>query len=174
MVSDNKRMEVDDDNYFQPPKQTWRNDQENAGKQFGRMIDELRLAIPRIIEPFQRPPNVAMFKQYAQGVQGAQNNIKTLREQWKSPDVQVVFEHTRKSLAAGSDLSPSKSEPAHGWVEREKRDGNTTATDHSEKSEDDVIFPTEEEKLQLVASFQMANPGIKLVTHDDGRTISVQ
>lgn len=136
-------------------------------------IDGLRLAIPRIVEPFQRPPSAGMFKQYAQGVQGSQQDIKTLHEQWRSPEIQAVFEYTRKGLLANSDLSASRSMPAHGWTEREKKQHNIAKGNHSDSTEDGGATLSNEDVARIVADFEKSKPSIKLETQDDNRTISV-
>lgn len=136
-------------------------------------IDDLRLTIPRIVEPFHRPPSAGMFKQYAQGVQGSQQDIKTLQEQWRSPEIQAVFEHTRRSLLANSDLSASRSMPAHGWTEREKKQHNIAKGNHSESTEDGSATLFNEDFARIVADFEKSKPSIKLETQDDNRTISV-
>jgi hypothetical protein len=136
-------------------------------------IDDLRLAIPRIVEPFQQPPSAGMFKQYAQGVQGSQQDIKTLHEQWRSPEIQAVFERIRKSLVANSDLSASRSMPAHGWIEREKKQHNITKGCDSESMDDGSAALSNEDVARIVADFERSKPNIKLETQDDNRRISV-
>jgi hypothetical protein len=137
-------------------------------------IDDLRLAIPRIIEPFQRPPSAGMFNQYAQGVQGCQNDIKSLHGQWRSPEIQAMFEHTRKSLAANTDLSASSAMPAHGWTEREKKERESQKNNCSESTDDGSTALTDDDVARIVTDFQKSNPSMKLEMSDDGRTMTVR
>jgi hypothetical protein len=133
----------------------------------------LRLAIPRIVEPFQRPSTPGTFKLYAQGVLGSQDDIKSLNEQWKKTETQSTFEHTRKSLAANSDLSASRSIPRHGWTEREKKERDSKESNHIESTDESSASLTDEDISRMVVEFQKAHPTIKLETQDDNRAISV-
>jgi hypothetical protein len=136
-------------------------------------IDDLRLAIPRIIEPFQQPPSSGMFQQYAQGVRGSQNGIETLHEQWRSTEITDTFEHTRKSLAANADLSASRSIPRHGWTERERKGRGPHKTSQSESMEESNATLTEDDIAQIITDFQKSHPNIKLEYQDEKHTISV-
>jgi hypothetical protein len=137
-------------------------------------INDLRLAIPRIIEPFQRPSTPATFKLYAQGVLGSQDNVKSLNQKWRDTDMQLVFERTKKSLAANTDLSASMSIPSHGWTEREKKARDANDSSRSESMEDSGTGLTEEEVASLLGEFQRTYPTIKTETQDDNRTILVR
>jgi hypothetical protein len=137
-------------------------------------IDDLRLAIPRIIEPFQQPPSSGMFKEYAQGVRGSQNGIKTLHEQWRSAGITNTFEHTRKSLAANADLSASRSIPRHGWTERERKGRGTHKTSQSESNEESNTTLTDDDIARIITDFQKSHPNIKLEYQDEKHTISVR
>ncbi|KAF2828356.1 hypothetical protein CC86DRAFT_192264 [Ophiobolus disseminans] len=135
-------------------------------------IDDLRLALPRVIEPFHQPPNPRMFKLYVQGVVGSQNGIKTLREEWKSSETQTMFEHTKKSLTANPDLSASTSIPSHGWTERERKERESRKNKHDESS--DEVTLTNEEVTRLISEVQKAWPNLHVDTRDDNHIISVQ
>lgn len=138
-------------------------------------IDDLRLAIPRIIEPFHRAPNPSTFKLYSQGVIGSQNGIKALNDRWRGSEVQEILAHTRKSYEADSDLSTCISVPSYGWIERERRErelnkGNgerTTVDDHSDSLDDEGIS-------QIIAKIQEAHPLIKLESQDHHCSITVR
>lgn len=138
-------------------------------------MDNLRLAIPRIIEPFYRPPTPTTFKLYSQGVVGAQNGVKALSEQWRSPEVQETLRRAERSLAANADLSASVSLPSHGWVERERREREAKKglKKGRESVEDMGAVLGEADVLQIVAEFRKAHPNIRLDAQDDGRSISV-
>ncbi|KAF2133273.1 hypothetical protein P153DRAFT_381711 [Dothidotthia symphoricarpi CBS 119687] len=145
-------------------------------EQLQAQIDDLRLAIPRIIEPFQRPPNPSTFKLYSQGVIGSQNGIKSLSEQWKSPEIQGMYDHVRESLAANADLAASASLPSHGWVERERREREAKKgqAKRIEAVEEVGAVLTDEEISQIVVEFRKAHPNIRMDTQDDNRSILVQ
>jgi hypothetical protein len=136
-------------------------------------ITDLRSVIPRLVEPFQRPSNSATFKQYALGVLGSQEGIKSLNEHWKSPETRSIFEHTKKSLAANGDLSASQSIPPYGWIEREKKERDSKKSSRSESTDESSTSLTEEEISRIVVDFQKAYPNIKLETQDDNCKISV-
>ncbi|KAJ8117847.1 hypothetical protein OPT61_g1048 [Boeremia exigua] len=144
-------------------------------EQLQAQIDDLRLAIPRIIEPFHRPPNPSTFKLYSQGVIGSQNGIKALSDTWKTPEVQEMLAHTRKSYEANPDLSASTSVPSHGWIERERREresrksnGQHTATeDHTDRLTDEKIS-------RIVAEIKEAQPYLKLETQNNNNNIMIQ
>ncbi|KAJ4412277.1 hypothetical protein N0V91_000748 [Didymella pomorum] len=141
-------------------------------EQLQAQIDDLRLAIPRIIEPFHRPPNPSTFKLYSQGVIGSQNGIKALNEAWRSPEVQETLAHTKKSFDANSDLTACASVPSYGWIERERQEHeshkgpgeHTTVEDHSNRLDDETVSC-------IVAEFQGTQPNIKLQAQDDKRSI---
>lgn len=137
-------------------------------------IDNLRLAIPRIIEPFHRPTNPTTFKQYAQGVIGSQNGIKNLSEQWKSPEIQDTFDHIKKSFAANADLSACSSIPSYGWCERERHIRETKQSKKSDDAEDYNTSLTYEDVPRILVEFQKAHPKIKLETQEDNGSISVR
>ncbi|KAJ4377654.1 hypothetical protein N0V83_000482 [Neocucurbitaria cava] len=130
-------------------------------------IDDLRLAIPRIIEPFHRPSNPNTFRLYAQGVIGSQNSIKDLHDSWKHPEAQRTFEHVKKSYSANADLAASASIPSHGWAERERREGKSKKSDKSEGVEEISAAISEEDTTRIVEDVQKTFPGIKLETQDN-------
>jgi hypothetical protein len=136
-------------------------------------INHLRLAIPRVIESFSSPPNAGTYKLYAQGVLGSQNDIKALQEQWRNPETQNIFEHTKKSLSANADLSASASIPSHGWTEREKKERESKKSNGSESTDEGSTFLSDEEIALVVADFQKTYPNIKLDLQDENHTISV-
>ncbi|KAF3036054.1 hypothetical protein E8E12_005036 [Didymella heteroderae] len=141
-------------------------------EQLQAQIDDLRLAIPRIIEPFHRPPNPSTFKLYSQGVIGSQNGIKALNEAWRAPEVQDILAHTKKSFEANQDLAACASVPSYGWIERERREReshkgpgeNTAIEDHSTKLDDETIS-------RVIAEAEGTQPNIKLQAQNDNRCI---
>ncbi|KAF9697350.1 hypothetical protein EKO04_004859 [Ascochyta lentis] len=144
-------------------------------EQLQAQIDGLRLAIPSIIEPFHRPPIPATFKLYSQGVIGSQNGIKALNDRWKTPEVQGMLEHARKSYEANPDLSACTFVPAHGWVERERRENDARKGDGEQTSTEGQSDTLDDERISLVvAEVQKAHPSVKLETYDDNRGITTQ
>ncbi|KAF1842484.1 uncharacterized protein K460DRAFT_409892 [Cucurbitaria berberidis CBS 394.84] len=143
-------------------------------EQLQAQLDDLRLAIPRVIEPFQRPPNPATFKLYAQGVVGSQNDLKNLHEAWRSPETQRTLEQVKLSLTKNADLAASASIPSHGWVERERREGVLKKENRSETVEDFGNILTDEDIAGIVVGFQKTYTNIKLETRDENCSISTR
>lgn len=133
-------------------------------------IDDLRFAIPRVIEPFHQLMDATMYKQYQQGVEGSQESIKTLHEQWRKPETQEMFEHTRKSLASNNDLSASFSIPSYGWTERDRKERESRGSSRSERKNEDTL--TKEEVTQIISEVKDW-PNLKVETQEDNHTILV-
>ncbi|KAH8732250.1 mediator complex subunit 27-domain-containing protein [Phaeosphaeriaceae sp. PMI808] len=138
------------------------------------MINNLRTAIPRIIEPMHRPPSSSTFKLYAKAITGSQNDIKDLQAQWRSPETQNMFEYTRKSLSANPDLTASKSTPAHGWIERERKERESKKKNRRNSVDENSAIFTGDEIARIVVDFHKTHPSIKLDTQEDNRMISTQ
>ncbi|KAF1365287.1 hypothetical protein EJ07DRAFT_96182 [Lizonia empirigonia] len=144
-------------------------------EQLQAQIDDLRLVIPRVTEPFHRPPNPSTFKLYSQGVIGSQNGINALSDKWRSPEVQDILAHARKSYEANSDLSTCTSVPAYGWVERENRERGSLKGNREHVAVEDQIDSLDEERIsQIIAEVQEAHPNIKLELQDDGHSTRTQ
>ena len=139
-----------------------------------RQISDMRLAIPRIIEPFHRPRSSATYKLYADGVLGSQKNLDSLKSQWKSPEVQSTFEHAKQSLSANADLSESVSIPSHGWAERARKAKESTKSQGGENKEDTGAIVTDEDIERIVVEFRKAHPNLKVETHDEDRSIQTR
>lgn len=135
-------------------------------------VDNLRLAIPRIIEPFHRPANPLTFKLYAQGVIDSQTGVRNLNQEWRAPDTQDIFEHTKKSHAANADLSASTSIPDYGWIERERKNLKPQAGGQKE-SADAGLSLSGTDMAHIVEGFKTAHPNIKLDSQDENRLLSV-
>jgi hypothetical protein len=136
-------------------------------------IDDLRLAIPRIIEPIHRPLNASTFKLYSQGVIGSQNGIKALNQQWKAPEMQETFEHVKKSFSANADLSARTSVPSHGWVDKHRKAQELQKGQRDEGPEEAGTALTDEDFVRIVDEFHNTYPNIKLKTQEGNRTIAV-
>ncbi|KAJ4993029.1 hypothetical protein SVAN01_01381 [Stagonosporopsis vannaccii] len=144
-------------------------------EQLQAQIDDLRLAIPRIIEPFHRPPNPSTFKLYSQGVIGSQNGIKALNDAWKTPDVQEMFAHIKKSYDSNSDLSASTSVPSHGWIERERREREAHKRNGQHNAVEDDNDSLDDEKIShIIAEVQAAQPNVKFEVQNDNNNITTQ
>jgi hypothetical protein len=141
---------------------------------YDRQVDDLRMAIPRIINPFQRPPAPSVFKLYAEGVVSSQNGIKSLQESWKDPEMTEALEHVRKSLGANSDLSASASVPVYGWVERDRRMREAKHGSPKDKAEDTGHSLSDDEIAQILVEFEKEHPNIKLEKQDENRLIKVR
>ena len=96
-----------------------------------------------------------------------------LNEQWKDEQTQTLFEHTKKSLAANSDLAASKSMPAYGWTERDQKLRDAKRPSERESTDEGSLALTDEDVSQALADFQKAHPVIKLETQDNNRVIAV-
>jgi hypothetical protein len=138
-----------------------------------RQIDDMRLAIPRIIEPFHRPRSSATYKLYADGVLGSQKNLDSLKDQWKSPEMQSTFEHVKQSFGANADLSESVAIPSHGWVERARKTKESKKSQGKDNLEDAGAILTDEDISRIVVDFRKAHPNLKVEMRDDDRSISV-
>lgn len=142
-------------------------------EQLQAQIDDLRLAIPRIIEPFHRSPNPSTFKLYSQGVIGSQNGIKALNDAWRTPQVQETLAHTKKSYQANPDLSTCTSIPAHGWIARERRERELRTGNGQHTTVDDKGDKLDNEKIShTVAKVQEAHPDVKFEVDPDNHTIT--
>ncbi|RYN40395.1 hypothetical protein AA0112_g3228 [Alternaria arborescens] len=143
-------------------------------EQLQAQINDMRLAIPRIIEPFHRPRSSATYKLYVEGVKGSQNNLNALTKQWKDPDMQSTFEHVKQSFGANADLSESVSMPSHGWVERARKAKESSKSKGSENVDDTGATLTEEDVSRIVVDFRKAHPTLKVEAQDDDRSIYMQ
>lgn len=137
-------------------------------------IDDLRLAIPRIIEPLHQPPNPTTFKLYSQGVIGSQNGIKSLNDTWKAPDMQGTLAHVKKSYEANPDLSASTSVPSNGWIERESRERETRKGIAQHRVAEDNGDGLDGETIsRITLEVQETQPNVKFETSDENRSITV-
>ncbi|KAI4647578.1 uncharacterized protein J4E78_008893 [Alternaria triticimaculans] len=143
-------------------------------EQLQAQISDMRLAIPRIIEPFHRPRSSATYKLYADGVLGSQKNLDSLKSQWKSPELQSTFEHVKQSLGANADLSESVSIPSHGWTERARKAKESAKNQGGDNKEDTGAIVTDEDIERIVVEFRKAHPNLKVETNDEDRSIQTR
>ncbi|KAF3002034.1 hypothetical protein E8E13_008771 [Curvularia kusanoi] len=142
-------------------------------EQLQAQIDDLRLAIPRIIEPFHQPPNPTTFKRYSQGVIGSQNGIKILNDAWKAPEMQDTLAHITKSYEANPDLSASTSVPSHGWSARERRERESRKGFAQHAVVDDKSDGLDTEIVsRVMTEVQGAHPDVRFEAQDTNRSIT--
>ncbi|EUC36999.1 hypothetical protein COCCADRAFT_33649 [Bipolaris zeicola 26-R-13] len=143
-------------------------------EQLQTQIDDLRLAIPRIIEPFHRPPNATTYKLYTQGVLSSQTGLNALKDRWNLPEVQNTFEHAKQSFGANADLSEAVSVPSHGWVEREQEVNRSTSKSGSKTAEDTGAVFSDSDISRIVVVFRKAHPTLKVETNDEDHSIHIR
>jgi hypothetical protein len=134
----------------------------------------MRSSVTQVVGPFTLPPSPETYKLYAQGIMGVQNDIRSLNEHWKNSEIQEVFDHTRKSFSANTDLSASASIPAYGWIEREEKERKSKKSNRSENTDEISTVLNDEDISRIIAGFRMTYPNIKLDLQDENRTISVR
>ncbi|KAF2019585.1 hypothetical protein BU24DRAFT_122744 [Aaosphaeria arxii CBS 175.79] len=166
----------------QQPAQVWDESQCVAAlaqlERLQAQIDDLRLTIPRVVAPLspqitKRPELFAAFKKAAVG---SQSNIKAFRTTWQSQETQALFEHTKASLEANSDLTPGAQLPRYGWEQKEIRDRDAEARrrDGAKDGEDKaVVSMSKEERERILQEFRAANGQLKVFSKDDDRDILI-
>ncbi|KAF2660531.1 hypothetical protein K491DRAFT_589145 [Lophiostoma macrostomum CBS 122681] len=141
-------------------------------------LDDLRLTIHRVVQPLSAPltNNPALFEVYKNAVVGSQNNIKSFRTHWKSPDVQNILEHSNNSFAANTDLSPSAQVPRYGWKQNQVTELEPSGRnkDDAQISDDTLGNLDKDEIGRLLDAFQKSNPAIQIATKDDNRDLMIQ
>ncbi|CAE7213669.1 hypothetical protein PTNB85_07021 [Pyrenophora teres f. teres] len=137
-------------------------------------INDLRLAIPRIIEPLHRRPNPTTWKLYSQGLETSSKGLAAFKEQWSETEMQDILKHVQESFKENPNLSESVSVPSHGWVERERKAKESTKSKGGENVEDAGAILTEEEISRIVIEFRKSHPNLKLETKDGNSSISTR
>ncbi|KAF2473204.1 uncharacterized protein BDR25DRAFT_323796 [Lindgomyces ingoldianus] len=141
-------------------------------------LDDLRLAIPRMVEPFNsdlaRGPVV--FKAFKQSVIRAQNDMKAFRAQWHNQDNQSILEHAKESYNANTDLSASSQVPRYGWVLQENIESQIPdrIANGGKKVQDSDATLSIEEISQIIQEFHKAHPNIKIGAKDDNHELLIQ
>ncbi|KAL1800885.1 hypothetical protein ACET3X_001227 [Alternaria dauci] len=143
-------------------------------EQLQAQINNTRLAIPRIIEPFHRPQSSTTYKLYVEGVKGAQDSLDALTKRWKDPDMQGIFEHVKQSFSANADLSECVSVTSHGWVERARKAKASAKSKGRESVDDAGATLTDADISRIVVDFRKAHPNLKVEAQDDDRTIHMR
>ncbi|KAF2241601.1 hypothetical protein BU26DRAFT_174172 [Trematosphaeria pertusa] len=139
-------------------------------------LDDLRLAIPRVVEPFYSPPTPAMFRAFKQGVIGSQNEIKSFRNQWHDQDTQAIFDHARKSMGQNPDLSASAQVQQYGWIEKESREKEAALLrkDGAQEAEEAQVALTQEDISRILDDFHKTYPNLNLTTENGNHNIMIQ
>ncbi|KAG9191617.1 hypothetical protein G6011_10351 [Alternaria panax] len=143
-------------------------------EQLQAQINDMRLAIPRIIEPFHRPRSSATYKIYVESVKGSQSNLDALTKQWKDSEMQKMFEHVKQSFDTNANLSESVSTPCHGWVDRAHKAKDLSKSEGGENLDNDSATLNEEEISRIVVDFRKAHPNLNAKAQDDNQSIHMQ
>lgn len=117
-----------------------------------------------------------LFSVYKKAVVGSQNNIKTFRTQWHSPEIQTIFEHGKQSLNDNPDLSESASVLRYGW--KQSLDARPKAAPPKKRRhsliEDEPAHVGEGDLGSIVEGFRNKYQQIKVETKDNGHDIRIQ
>ncbi|KAJ4305220.1 hypothetical protein N0V90_000751 [Kalmusia sp. IMI 367209] len=138
-----------------------------------QQLDDLRLTLPRVVEPFHMPTGPPMYQAFKNNLTKSVRDMKTFRAQWQSQDIQSVLEHAKKSAAANPDLSAGAQVHQYGWVEKEEREKEAAKKEGEgkEKVEDVRVHITKEERENIVAEWRKTHPTIKMEANDEGREL---
>ncbi|KAF1978498.1 hypothetical protein BU23DRAFT_564085 [Bimuria novae-zelandiae CBS 107.79] len=138
-------------------------------------LDDLRLTLPRIVEPFHMPSKPPMFHAFKDNVIKAQRDMKTFKSQWQSQETQDIFEHTRKSAAANPDLSAGAQVRQYGWIEKEEREKEMVKKNGEDevRMEDVRVHITKEEREKILSDWKEANPSIKVEEKDECKELLI-
>lgn len=142
-------------------------------------LDELRLTIPSIIEPLRirHEAPEQLFKAFKQAASDASRALAGFRTAWHDRTTHVIFERTKQSQKANSDLSAGANLPRYGWSEIDAQksaevrvDGpNVTLNHHAEINR----TGSEQTVEEAVNTFKTTHPNLT-VDHDaQNETIKV-
>ncbi|ORY14804.1 hypothetical protein BCR34DRAFT_478993 [Clohesyomyces aquaticus] len=141
-------------------------------------LDNLRLAIPRIIEPFssEQATSTDVFKGFKQALIGSQNDLKSFRVQWHTPEYQSILVHARKSYSANPDLSASAQVPRYGWIQSEIAEKKALAGNLSGLEEPQEIATGlgKEDIALILDEFCNTYPDIRVGMKDDNHEIMIK
>ncbi|KAJ4349980.1 uncharacterized protein N0V89_008601 [Didymosphaeria variabile] len=138
-------------------------------------LDDLRLTLPRIVEPFHLPSKPPMFHAFKDNLIKAQRDMKTFRSQWHGQETQSILEHARKSATVNPDLSAGVQVQQYGWIEKEEkeREAANISRDGEERAEDTSIRVTQEERERVVEQWRKTYPSIKMVEKNEGKQLLI-
>ncbi|PVI01396.1 hypothetical protein DM02DRAFT_641908 [Periconia macrospinosa] len=131
-------------------------------------IDDLRLTIPRLVEPFYSPPTPSVFRAYKENIATSQNDMKKLKSQWKNPQVEKIFTYSKHSFQENGDLSKSSEVPRYGWVDMEEKLQEATQKGDKEKEaeSDQGMDVSQEDIRKIVDEWKARNDKIKFQGQD--------
>lgn len=140
-----------------------------------RQLNDLRLTLPRIVEPFHMPSKPPMFHAFKDTLVKSQRDMKTFKALWQSPETQDILEHTRKSATANPDLSEGAQVPQYGWIEKEAREKEAEKNkgEVDEVMEDTRAHISKDERERVLAQWKKTNPLIKVEEGPEGREIRI-
>ncbi|KAF2444919.1 hypothetical protein P171DRAFT_485000 [Karstenula rhodostoma CBS 690.94] len=138
-------------------------------------LDDLRLTLPRIIEPFHMPSKPPMFHAFKENLIKEQRNMKTFKSQWQSQETQTILEHARKSATANPDLSAGAQVQQYGWIEKEEQERQAAKSngDGEERAEDLGIRITKEERGRIIEQWRQTYSSIKMEEKNDGKQLLI-
>lgn len=130
------------------------------------------------MQPLSTPQKdvIAAWSMYKQAIVGSQGNIKTLRTQWNSPEIQSIFEHGKQSVKANPDLSASAEVPQYGWKQAQRARPKAVLPKKRRHSliEDEPVIFDEGELGSIVERFRSKYPQIKIETKEKDHDLMVQ
>ncbi|KAL1609858.1 hypothetical protein SLS60_001523 [Paraconiothyrium brasiliense] len=138
-------------------------------------LDDLRLTLPRIVEPFHLPSKPPMFHAFKDNLIRAQRDMKTFRSQWQGQEMQSILERARKSATVNPDLSAGARVQQYGWIEKEKKekDAANISRDGDERAEDTSVRVTQEERERVVEQWKKTYPSIKMQEKNEGKQLLI-
>ncbi|OCK85828.1 hypothetical protein K432DRAFT_286118, partial [Lepidopterella palustris CBS 459.81] len=142
-------------------------------------LDELRLTIPRIIQPLRTSHSTpaALYQDFRQSALGATNGLKKFRLAWDSEETQNIFEHTKDSQRANMDLSASAGVSMYGWVdtvENEQKANSIGSNSIELEKEDRVAVLDENENVAaIVDAFKKEHPKYRITLEAEDQIINI-
>lgn len=101
--------------------------------------------------------------------------MKKLRNQWKSPQVEKIFAHTKHSFQENGNLSSSSEVPRYGWVDMDEKLREATQKGDKEKDAetDQGLDISQEDIKRIVDEWKARNDKIKFEGEDGYRDFKV-
>jgi hypothetical protein len=138
-------------------------------------LDDLRLTIPRVVEPLYSPPTPSTFRALKDNLVTSQDGIKEFRKQWQAKETQQVFEYGRQSLKRNGDMSKSVEVDKYGWVERERK-GDKGIEENNELKKDEGDRGermTQAEISRVVDEWKGKMPKVVVKSEDENKDLTV-
>lgn len=137
-------------------------------------LDELRLTIPRIIQPLRTAHTTpaAFYADFRQAAVGANKNISKFKVVWQSQETQSIFEHAKESQKTDPDLSACVRVPKYGWVDT--LENEKEAAGAIEKEDQVMMLKNEELDITgIVDAFKHEHPKFKVNLEADNQLIHI-